>query len=76
MLMVKPLHIDFLILLPKHRFNFNFSFSGFVEMMSAYFPDFSQIDTTAVYNWIFQLENQMSNEKKKEEKITHVSPKK
>lgn len=54
----------------------SFLFSGFVEMMSAYLPEFSQIDTTAVYNWIFQLENKMSNEKNKEEKITHVSPKK
>lgn len=35
-------------------------------MMSAYFPDFSQIETTTVCEWIFQLENQMSNEKKNE----------
>lgn len=37
---------------------------GFVEMMSAYFPDFSQIETNSVYQWIVQLESHMSKEKK------------
>lgn len=37
---------------------------GFVEMMSAYLPDFSQIETGKVYQWIVDLENKMSNEKK------------
>lgn len=39
-------------------------FLGFVEMMSAYLPDFSQIETGKVYQWIVALENEMSNEKK------------
>lgn len=33
-------------------------------MMSAYFPDFSQIGSGVVCEWIFALANQMSNEKK------------
>lgn len=33
-------------------------------MMSAYLPDFSQIETGKVYQWIVDLENKMSNEKK------------
>lgn len=37
---------------------------GFVEMMSAYMPDFSTIETTKVYQWIVDLENEMSNKKK------------
>lgn len=36
-------------------------------MMSAYFPDFSQIGTATICEWIFQLESQISNEKKIEE---------
>lgn len=37
---------------------------GFVEMMEAYLPDFSQIETAKVYEWIVDLENEMSNVKK------------
>lgn len=33
-------------------------------MMTAYFPDFSQIGTGVVCEWIFALADQMSNEKK------------
>lgn len=40
--------------------------SGFVEMMSAYFPDFSQIDTAKVCEWLFELGNHMSDDKKTE----------
>lgn len=32
-------------------------------MMSAYFPDFSQIETATVCEWIFELAKQMSDEK-------------
>lgn len=41
----------------------NISISGFVEMMSAYFPDFSQIETAKVCEWIFELANEMSKKK-------------
>lgn len=30
-------------------------------MMSAYFTDFSQIDSATICTWIFELENQLSN---------------
>lgn len=33
-------------------------------MMEAYLPDFSQIETAKVYEWIVDLENEMSNVKK------------
>lgn len=32
-------------------------------MMSAYFPDFSQIETAKVCEWIFELANEMSKKK-------------
>lgn len=38
-------------------------FSGLVEMMSAYFPDFSEIETSKVCEWIFELANEMSKKK-------------
>lgn len=42
----------------------NSSFAtGFVEMMSAYFPDFSQIETSKVCEWIIELANEMSKKK-------------
>lgn len=44
-------------------YDFN-KFSGFVEMMSAYMPDFATIETDKVYQWIVDLENEMSNKKK------------
>lgn len=31
--------------------------------MSAYFPDFSQIETAKVCEWIFELANEMSKKK-------------
>lgn len=37
-----------------------YPYLGFIEMMSAYFPDFSRIDPAAVCSWIFQLESQLS----------------
>lgn len=43
--------------------NDEFYISGFVEMMSAYFPDFSQIETAKVCEWIFELANEMSKKK-------------
>lgn len=36
-------------------------------MMSAYFPDFSRIDSAAVCSWIFQLESQLSTMNKSAE---------
>lgn len=33
-------------------------------MMSAYMPDFSTIETGKVYQWVVDLENEMSNKKK------------
>lgn len=41
----------------------NFDVEGFIEMMSAYFPDFSQIATPTVCEWLFQLGSEMKNEK-------------
>ncbi|XP_055298983.1 CUE domain-containing protein 2-A [Sitodiplosis mosellana] len=41
----------------------NFDVDGFVEMMSAYFPDFSQIETGKVCEWIFELANETSKKK-------------
>ncbi|KAJ6637306.1 CUE domain-containing protein 2 [Pseudolycoriella hygida] len=38
-----------------------FDIDGFIEMMSAYFPEFSKIDPASVCTWIFQLENQLSS---------------
>ncbi|CAD7084739.1 unnamed protein product [Hermetia illucens] len=37
-----------------------FDVDGFVEMMSAYFSDFSRIDPATICTWIFQLENELS----------------
>lgn len=39
-------------------------YQGFVEMMAAYLPDFSQIEAAKVYQWIVDLENEMSDVKK------------
>lgn len=35
--------------------------TGFVEMMSAYFPEFSGIDSALVYSWIFDLVTELTN---------------
>lgn len=37
---------------------------GFIEMMSAYFPKFSNIESTKICTWIFEVENELSNLKK------------
>lgn len=37
-----------------------FSPTGFIEMMSAYFDDFANIEPATVCSWIFQLESQLS----------------
>lgn len=37
-----------------------FDVDGFIEMMSAYFPDFSAIDPATICSWIFQLEGELS----------------
>ncbi|XP_055585802.1 CUE domain-containing protein 2 isoform X3 [Uranotaenia lowii] len=37
-----------------------FDVEGFIEMMSAYFSDFSNIEPATVCAWIFQLESQLS----------------
>lgn len=44
-------------------------------MMSAYFPDFSQIGTATICEWIFKLESQISNEKKTDESPQLMSKK-
>ncbi|XP_049301181.1 CUE domain-containing protein 2 [Anopheles funestus] len=38
-----------------------FDVEGFIEMMSAYFNDFANIEPETVCAWIFELENQISN---------------
>ncbi|XP_058119546.1 CUE domain-containing protein 2 [Anopheles ziemanni] len=38
-----------------------FDVEGFIEMMSAYFNDFANIEPETVCTWIFELENQISN---------------
>lgn len=48
-------------------------FPGFVEMMSAYFPDFSQIQTGKVCEWIFELANETSKKKNSVETKTSES---
>lgn len=53
-----------------------FPCTGFAEMMSAYFPDFSQIETATVCEWLFRLQNQMSNEKKAEHSTSESASKK
>lgn len=37
-----------------------FDVEGFIEMMSAYFNDFANIEPATVCSWIFQLEGQLS----------------
>lgn len=37
-----------------------FDVEGFIEMMSAYIPDFSNIDPATICSWIFQLESELS----------------
>lgn len=41
-----------------------FDVEGFTEMMSAYFNEFSNIDSATICSWIFQLENQLTNSNK------------
>lgn len=50
-------------------------FSGLIEMMSAYFPDFSAIDTSKVCEWIFELANEMSKKKSNTENKTNEASK-
>lgn len=42
-----------------------FDVEGFIEMMSAYFIDFANIDPATVCSWIFQLEGQLSDKPNK-----------
>lgn len=42
-----------------------FDAEGFIEMMSAYFNDFSNIEPATVCSWIFQLESQLSEKHSK-----------
>ncbi|XP_062536440.1 CUE domain-containing protein 2 [Armigeres subalbatus] len=42
-----------------------FDVEGFIEMMSAYFNDFANIEPATVCSWIFQLENQLSEKHSK-----------
>lgn len=58
-----------------HKY-FGFSSKGLVEMMSAYFPDFSQIETTKVCEWIFELANEMSKKKSNPENHSNEASKK
>lgn len=37
-----------------------FDVDGFIEMMSAYIPEFSGIDPATICSWIFQLESELS----------------
>lgn len=41
-----------------------FDIDGFVEMMSAYFEDFSNIDPNTICTWIFELESKLSDKRK------------
>lgn len=41
-----------------------FDVDGFVEMMTAYFPDFSGISTATICSWIFQLDAELTALKK------------
>lgn len=43
-----------------------FDVDGFIEMMSAYFNDFSSIDPAIVCTWVFRLENELSELEKNE----------
>lgn len=50
-----------------------FDVEGFIEMMSAYFVEFSEINPTIVAGWIFQLEKQLNNLVPKSEETSHLS---
>lgn len=50
-----------------------FDVEGFIEMMSAYFVEFSEINPTIVAGWIFQLEKQLNNLTPKSEETSHLS---
>lgn len=45
-------------------------------MMSAYFPDFSQIETAKVCEWIIELANEMSKKKNNTENGSSEASKK
>lgn len=45
-------------------------------MMSAYFPDFSEIETGKVCEWIFELANEMTKKKNNDENNTSEASKK
>lgn len=42
-----------------------FDVEGFIEMMTAYFNDFANIEPATVCSWIFQLESQLSEKQRK-----------
>ena len=48
------------ILLSTLFYKFQFFYSAFQEMMSAYFADFAKIDPAVICSWIFELESQLS----------------
>ncbi|XP_055377409.1 CUE domain-containing protein 2-A [Condylostylus longicornis] len=41
-----------------------FDIDGFIEMMNAYFEKFSEINSSIICEWIFQLEKQLTEERK------------
>lgn len=44
--------------------------------MSAYFPDFSQIETARVCDWVFELANEMAKKKNNTENNSSEASKK
>lgn len=50
-----------------------FDVEGFIEMMSAYFVEFSEINPATICTWIFQLEKQLNNLTPKSEETSHLS---
>lgn len=51
-----------ILTISDHWFHYsNKILSGFIEMMSAYFPEFSRIHTQSVCTWMYQLEKQLSS---------------
>lgn len=50
-----------------------FDVEGFTEMMSAYFSEFSLIDSGVICNWIFKLENELSDMEKNRDSETSAN---
>lgn len=50
-----------------------FDVEGFIEMMSAYFNDFANIQPATVCSWIFQLENQLSAKQDVSGEVQNIS---